>query len=243
MRHLFLPAQQITGETATISGPDHAHLARVLRIRPGETLTLLDNAGNAYHAIALEVGKTTTTARLVAQITLRSEPPIRVTVAQALGKGDRFEQVIQHGTELGAAAFIPVLAERCVAEVKAEKEERRLTRWRLIAKGAAEQSGRLYIPEVLPPRRFGDLLRALPAGPTLLLHPDARESLRAFLATQPHPADLTLIVGPEGGWSQAEVSSAQAANVIPIRLGPRILRTETAALVALSQIVSVWETE
>src|SRR5262245_24088897 len=102
MQRIFLPPDQITGKTARISGSDHQHLSRVLRARPGERILLLDNSGNAYQAILVSLHKTESLAQIETPITLPPEPVLFITVAQALGKGDRFEQVVQHGTEAGA---------------------------------------------------------------------------------------------------------------------------------------------
>jgi 16S rRNA (uracil1498-N3)-methyltransferase len=243
MHRLFLPPEQFSGETATIVGSDHLHLARVLRARTGDTVTLLDNRGNAFQAVLVTIGKAETTARIEGRIELPPEPPVAITVAQALGKGDKFEQVVQHGTEAGASAFVPVRAERCVADIPAGKIAERVARWQQIAKGAAEQSGRARIPEVAAPMTFAELLREAERQPALLLHPtEEAMPLAAFLrGLTERPSALLLAVGPEGGWSPAEVSAARAANLVPVRIGPRILRTETAALVALSQILYEFE--
>jgi 16S rRNA (uracil1498-N3)-methyltransferase len=240
--HLFVPCDQISEGIVRIIGSDHLHLTRVLRARCGETLIVLDNQGNAFRTVLVSIGKAETTARIESSVEMPPEPPVLITVAQALGKGDKFEQVIQHGTEARARAFIPVRAERCVVDIPADRVAERCARWRLIAKGAAEQSGRVRIPEVAAPCTFADLLRIMPeATPALLLHPEG-VPLAAALRCLPNPLPrLLLAVGPEGGWSPAEGSAARAANWIPVTLGPHILRTETAALVALSQILYHFE--
>jgi 16S rRNA (uracil1498-N3)-methyltransferase len=241
MQRLFVPLEQFSGDMALISGPDHFHLARVLRCRPGDRVVLLDNAGNAFEAALVTIGKTQTEAYLLGRSEMPPEPPVFIAVAQALGKGYRFEQVLQHGTEAGASAFLPVRAERCVVDVPAAKLADRMARWRQIAKGAAEQSGRTRIPNVSAPIPFAELLRIATETErfTLLLHPDASATpLRTALRALPEPPKrLLLAVGPEGGWSPAEVSAARAANVESISLGAHVLRTETAALVAISQIL------
>lgn len=240
MIRLFLPPEQITGETASIRDNDHLHLTRVLRARPGDAVLLLDGRGNAFRARLVSVDKHATTAQIEETVTMPPEPPLFLTVGQALGKGDKFEQVIQHGTEAGASAFTPIRAERSVVEIPAAKVADRLARWRQIAKGAAEQSGRSHIAEVAAPQTVQESLRAL-ANDTqaFMLHTDETTvGLRAALeAWQTPPARLLLLVGPEGGWSPAETAQARAAGVPLVGLGPRILRTETAALVAISQII------
>lgn len=243
MTRLFLPATQFAGDTARILGSDHLHLTRVLRAHVGEVVILLDNTGNAFRAVLVSIGKDETLARLEERFAMPPDPAVHITVAQALGKGDKFEQVIQHGTEVGAQAFLPILAERCVVTIPPNKASERLARWQQIAKGASEQCGRARMTEVFPPRTSREAFQAQWEAEVLLLHPDsASEPLRSVLQRLTRPERLLLFVGPEGGWSPAEVSAAQAANVLPVSLGSRVLRTETAALVAISQILYQWET-
>jgi 16S rRNA (uracil1498-N3)-methyltransferase len=250
MVHLFIAPEQIADGLARISGPDHLHLSRVLRARPGQALVLLDGRGNAFQATVVALEKAETLARIEAPLPLSSEPPVQITVAQALGKGDKFEQVIQHGTEVGACAFVPVQAERSVAEVQAGKVAERMARWRQIARSAAEQSHRALIPHVTEPTTLARLLAGLPADTTvLLLHP-AAEALPLAAALRRRDREggksgrLLLAVGPEGGWSHTEraLCSDGGAGPLLVTLGPRVLRTETAALVAISQILYHIET-
>ncbi len=240
MIRLFLPPEQIAGETASIRDNDHLHLTRVLRARPGDAVLVLDGRGNAFQARLVSVEKHETRAEIECAVTLPPEPPVFLTVGQALGKGDKFEQVIQHGTEAGASAFVPVRAERSVVDIPSAKVTDRVNRWRQIAKGAAEQSGRSRIPEVSAPQTVQELLRtAANDTQALMLHTgDETVRLRTTLeAWSVPPARLLLLVGPEGGWSPTEVAQARAGGALLIGLGPRILRTETAALVAISQIL------
>lgn len=244
MCRLFLPPELLRNDTVRISGNDHRHLACVLRVRPGDSVVLLDNLGNAFNAVIVSVEKTSTLARITGKAVPLPEPPVRLTVAQAPGKGDKFEQVVQHGTEAGASCFVPVSAERCVVTIPEERVAGRLARWRQIARAAAEQSGRSRIPEVWPPMPFTTALvmGQAPGTAGLLLHPDpGAPSLAHFLRQVGKKTHILLMVGPEGGWSPAEVSAAREANLFPVSLGPRVLRTETAALVAISQILYHFE--
>jgi 16S rRNA (uracil1498-N3)-methyltransferase len=133
MIRLFLSPEQFTEDRAHIVGNDHQHLARVLRVRPGETVFLLDNAGNMFRAEVETVEKAETIARICERTEPPPEPPVFLTVAQALGKGDKFEQVLQHGTEAGASAFLPVRAERSVVDIPASRVVERVARWRQFA--------------------------------------------------------------------------------------------------------------
>ena len=240
MIRLFLPPEQITGETASIRENDHLHLTRVLRARPGDSVLLLDGIGNAFQARLVSVGKHATTAQIESVVSMPPEPPIFLTIGQALGKGDKFEQVIQHGTEAGASAFVPIRAERSVVDVPSAKVADRVIRWRQIAKGAAEQSGRSRIAEIAAPQTVQESLRgAANDTPIWMLHTDnttvvLRKTREGWSVP---PTRLLLLVGPEGGWSPPEIAQARAAGALLVGLGPRILRTETAALVAISQII------
>lgn len=242
---LFLPPERFASDAAQITDADHDHLVRVMRARVGDSLVLLDNQGNAFQATLAQIEKRFSMARIDSAVAVNSEPAVSICVGQALGKGDKFEQVIQHGTEAGATAFIPIQAERCVADIPAAKLEARLQRWRAIAKGAAEQSGRLLIPQVLPPvtlAQFWARCAESGAKPLLLSPPPVAQSLFSALdAGSLAPASFAIAIGPEGGWSAAEASGAMEANIAQVCLGERVLRTETAALVAVSQILYHFE--
>ncbi len=239
MHHLFLePGAFETEDSVRITGNEFRHLSTVLRMREGERIVLLDNRGGAWKARLTEFQKSSLIAVLEEAVSLPSEPPIKITVAQALGKGDKFEQVLQHGTEVGAGAFFPIQAERSVVEIPASKVADRLERWRSIAKGAAEQSKRLRIPEVRQPVSLPGFFKQGNVPPAALLHP-APDALPLWVWLSRHASSpaLSLLIGPEGGWTDREVSAAAASNGTPVSLGGRVLRTETAALAALSQIL------
>ncbi len=248
MQRIFLPPEHITQTEARITGADHLHLARVLRMREGEAVTVLDGQGNAFRAVLVSIGKSESAARIEAHVETAPEPPVHLTVVQALGKGDKFEQVVQHGTEAGASAFVPLRAERCVGDVPAAKAQDKITRWRQIAKSAAEQSGRATLPSVKSVINFDYLITAAKqqerpkTPPLIMLHTDpSAMPLKSLLQTLADPYFLAFAIGPEGGWSGAEVEAARQAEVPFVTLGPRVLRTETAALVAISQILYHYE--
>ncbi len=266
MQRIFLPPEQITETEARITGADHLHLARVLRMREGAAVTVLDGLGNAFRAVLVSIGKSESVARVESPVEVPPEPPIYLTVVQALGKGDKFEQVVQHGTEAGASSFMPLRAERCVGDVPAAKAQDKVARWQQIAKSAAEQSGRAIIPVVGAVLNFAQLLAAAQrqelttndvtpslegaapkphptTPPLIMLHTDpCAMPLKNLLQSLVDPYFLAFAIGPEGGWSGTEIAAAQQAEVPFVTLGPRILRTETAALVAISQILYHYET-
>ncbi len=243
MRHIFLNPADIKSEFVTIAGADYHHLANVLRIQIGERIVLLDNLGNGFEAEIASVDKKTASARILGQAQVLPEPVVHATVAQAVGKGDRLEQVIQHGSEIGASAFIPLFTQRTVVKIAACASEEKLDRLRKIAKGAAEQCGRARVPEIERPVHLSKLVGSFcgydltlfldPAGSLLVGRPDSIGSSRATGGR----ARILLCIGPEGGFTPDEVGSALAAGARLTSVGTYVLRTETAALVALSQIM------
>jgi len=238
MRYLFVSPKLLNDNPVRIEGPDCHHLLNVLRIRVGEQLALLDGDGNACSAEVEAVEKRAVVARVCGPMAIAPEPRARITVAQALGKGDKFEQVVQHGTEAGATAFLPLLTERTVVRLDAKAGEEKRARWRLIAKGAAEQAHRGRIPAIEPAATLDTLTEQFDAYThVLLLHP-VGEPLRTVLTETPIEASdlsILLLIGPEGGFSPAELTAASQAGARIVTLGPFVLRTETAALVAVSQ--------
>jgi len=239
----FVPPESLTGDTAVLPSEAAHHARNVLRLRPGETIVLHDGEGFAYRAVLEEVSPKSVTVCVVERVPVITEPKTRITVAQALPKtGEKVEQVLQHGTEIGAAGFILFPGRRSVArlEEKGEKIERRLLRWQGIAQGAAEQSGRGMVPDVAWCGASREVARSFTNyDRTLVLHESATLSLATALKHLPARATrLLVLVGPEGGFdSKEEITLFAQAGGLPVSLGPRVLRTETAALVALAQIL------
>ena len=224
------------GGTATVEGDEGFHAATVRRIRPGETLTLSDGAGTVADCVVEDAGKRSLTARVTARRTApRPRPP--VTVVQAIPKAERSELAVELATEAGADEFIAWQAERCVARWDGERAEKGLRRWRAVARSAARQSRRPWIPEVTGPLSTPDLCSYVTARPeaiALVLH----ESADRPLADLPliGPGQIIVVVGPEGGVSDGELQALTAAGAVATVLGPTVLRTSTAAAVALGAL-------
>ncbi len=235
-----------------LEGVDHNHLARVMRAKPGDEVIVLNNAGETAVATVERTEKSFTLLEIASivlpeSVGIAPEPTVQIVVAQALGKADKLETVIQHGAEAGATEFVPVRADRCVADLPTDpgRAAEKLLRWNQISKSAAEQACLLRIPKVQAPLPSRHLFSAFgPEGMLrLILHPGpAGEPLRHALETVSRaPASIVIAIGPEGGWSPAELETAAASGWRMITLGPRVLRTETAALVAISQITYRFE--
>lgn len=216
-----------------------AHQARdVLRLQPGGVLRLLDGAGGEYSAEVLALDRRRVTVRLGARAEDSAEPVARVVLCQGVLKAAKFEVVLQKCTELGVAAFVPLLCERAVAAADEAGEAKR-RRWARIAAEAMEQCGGTRLPEISAPRPLMHALAGLPSGAIALIpwEEERDTALRAALAPmltnrQPASAEVYLFIGPEGGFSAGEVALARRHGAIPVTLGPRILRAETAAIAA-----------
>lgn len=238
----FVPPEAILDGVVTLP-PEAAHHARnVLRLRSGEAVTVHDGTGMRYACRLTDVTPALVSAIIDEAVPADTEPALRITVAQALPKTpEKVEQVLQHGTEVGAAGFILFGARRSVAKIESgDKLTKRLERWRSIVRGAAEQSGRAVLPSVdwLPTSAaLADTFGDYPSR--LILHESASPTLRTILESEPalSAERLLVMVGPEGGLADEEVERFARAGGTAVSLGPRILRTETAALVALSQIL------
>jgi 16S rRNA (uracil1498-N3)-methyltransferase len=226
------------GELAVVEGDEGFHAATVRRIRPGEELDLGDGAGTVAHCVVEDVAKGRLTAR-VQDIAHADRPVPTVTVVQALPKSERAELAVELATEVGADAFVAWQAARCVARWDGGRADKGLRRWRAVARSAARQSRRPRIPAVdgvVSTRELvTDVREATAAGTTVLaLHESASEPLTKV--TLPQTDSLMLLIGPEGGIADDELTALSDAGAKVVRLGPTVLRTSTAAAVALGAL-------
>ncbi len=216
-----------------LDGSAATHVARVLRLRAGDPLILFDDGGGEYAATVTALGRNTVRVAVGEHRPLNRESPLQVTLAQGISRGERMDVVVQKATELGVRRIVPVLTERTVVRLDAAQAANRLRHWRAIAVAACEQSGRNQVPEITAPMDLQEFLVSdLPEGLRLLLNPDGGLKARNLPASDA----ATLLIGPEGGLSDGERTAASAARFRGLSLGPRILRTETAALAALAII-------
>ncbi len=222
------------------------HALRVLRLKEGAPLILFDGRGGEWRAQIVGAGGTASKAARM-RVALQSfaaadrESPLQITLAQSLPAGDKMDWVVEKCVELGVTAIQPVAAKRSVVRLSAERMARRVAHWNHIASAACEQSGRNRVPPVAPVLDLATYLaRVQQDGQTairLMLAPHAGVALREL--AQPN-TPLIVLIGPEGGWEEAELHAAQVAGFRPIRLGPRILRTETAGAAALAALQALW---
>jgi 16S rRNA (uracil1498-N3)-methyltransferase len=233
LTRVYVDAPLAAGERVILEGNAASHVTRVLRLRVGEALTLFNGAGGEYDASIDAARGGRLTVAVGEPRAVERESPLTLTLAQGVSRGERMDLVVQKATELGVSGIVPLFTERSVVRLGAEQAERKLNHWRAIAIAACEQSGRNRLPKVAPPVSLADLLRSGTdrEGGRLLLSPGATSRIDAL----PRPAtSVTVLIGPEGGLTNAEQEAAVAAGFLPVRLGPRVLRTETAAIAALT---------
>ncbi len=207
-----------------------AHLAKVLRVRSGDELVVFAGDGHEYSASVESVRGTRVAVALGAARAVDRESPLAVTLVQCIARADRMDVIVQKATELGVACIVPVQSRRGVVRLAPEQAQSKAAHWRAIAVSACEQCGRNRLPVIEAPRRLLDYLGALPAGGTrLLLEPGADTC-----AAAPCAGETTIAIGPEGGLDDEEIEAFRLAGFAVMSLGPRVLRTETAALAALA---------
>jgi 16S rRNA (uracil1498-N3)-methyltransferase len=220
--HLVLPAQAAE------------HVVRVLRLAAGAEVTLFNGDGCDYRATLLDIGKKAR-VHIVAGTAARTESPLALTLGQALARGEKMDLIVQKATELGVARIVPLLTERSEVRLDANRADKRLAHWRAVAVSACEQCGRARLPTIAAPLALDAWLRTLDsaAGLRLALLPDAELAARDLRFDT---ATGVLVVGPEGGLGERDTAALRSAGFCGLRLGPRILRTETAGLAALAAL-------
>jgi len=223
----------VGGDVVLLEGAAR-HVARVLRLAEGASLRLFDGAGLEARAVIAEASRKRVVARIEAVAPGTGESPLAVHLGQAISKGDRMDYAIQKAVELGVAAITPLYTEHGDVRLRGEREAKKLAHWQAVAASACEQCGRATLPSVHPPAGLADWLAGRHEALRLAPHPGTAGAL----AQEEAPATAALLIGPEGGLSEAEVEAALAGGFAPLSLGPRILRTETAPVVALSLLQS-----
>jgi 16S rRNA (uracil1498-N3)-methyltransferase len=240
MREIRVFVEEPLANLAEIELPRPAavHLLRVLRLGAGASVTLFDGRGGAYRATLTQTGRGGTRARIDGFDPVERESPLAITLLQAVSRAEKMDWVLQKATELGVAAIQPVLAERSVMRLEADRAGRRRAHWLGVLRSACEQCGRNRVPALLTPASLeaacATFRAGTPGAPGLLLDPDAKQTLRGALGSR--PAAAALLIGPEGGWSEREIDVTRRLGFEATRFGPRVLRTETAAIAALAAL-------
>ncbi|HTT09180.1 MAG TPA: 16S rRNA (uracil(1498)-N(3))-methyltransferase [Gammaproteobacteria bacterium] len=235
---LYVDKPFTTGTSVTLDDVASHHLSRVLRARVGQEVCLFNGMGLECRGRLLDLGarRATVAVETCAEVTRESALPI--TLVQGISRGERMDFTLQKAVELGVGTIVPVIMERTVVRLDAAQAEKRRAHWRKIVIHACEQCGRNHLPELRPVRHMNEWLALPVAGAGIVLRPEAAQSLAQM--DIPAHGGLTVMIGPEGGMSETEVALAGARGYRPVRLGPRILRTETASLAALAAIQALW---
>lgn len=239
----FLEQAYSEGDEVALSATDSRHLSRVLRARPGDEITVV-SANRVYKAEILAVGDEVR-VQLRDELAAYTEAPLELVLLQGLAKGERMDIVIQKAVELGVCRIVPVACERSVVRLAGEKAVARQMRWQKIADAAAKQCGRTMLPEVTLPMSLRDAMDGLPDGCRVIMPWEEAdgESVGCTMAAalrEAAPQSAAVIIGPEGGLTAEEAALAEAAGARLVTLGKRILRTETAAIVALALVMHAW---
>jgi 16S rRNA (uracil1498-N3)-methyltransferase len=233
---IYFVARHGPGGQFSLAADAAQHVARALRLKTGDALTLFDGRGGEYEANIQRIDRDRVDVKVGAWRDVEREPGVQVGLVQGLPEADKMDWIIQKSVELGVAWIQPIVCDRSVVRLSGERAERRESHWRRVAVAACEQSGRNVVPEVRPTLTFQAWMTPEPDVRRWLLSPGA-----ASLASQPAPADpVEIVVGPEGGLSDRELDIALSRGCIPVSLGPRVLRTETAPIAALAAIHALW---
>lgn len=222
---------QIKNEAATITGPDYRHIVNVLRLRPGSDVILFEEGGVEYVGKITEINRREVKVLIKGSRKPETESRLNITLLQGIPKGDKMDWIVEKSTELGVGTIIPVITERSQI-----RRSHKVQRWQRIANESTKQCGRVKAPFILEPMAFISAIKMTDnSGLNIIFYEKSESRLRDEIKKIPqHIDNITLLIGPEGGFSEEEVGLARDVGFIPLGLGPRILRTESAAIVALS---------
>jgi len=232
LTRVYVDAPLAVGTKITLVGNAASHVTRVLRLRVGQALTLFNGLGGEHIASIDKAHGGEVTVSVGEHAAVERESSFPLTLAQGISRGERMDLVVQKATELGVSRLVPLLTERSVVRLDAQQADRKFNHWRAVAIAACEQCGRNRLPEVALPTQLRNFLRQSPeVGTRLLLSPEAPQRIEDV----PRPErGAIVLIGPEGGLADEEQQDAVAAGFTAVRLGPRILRTETAAIAAIT---------
>lgn len=235
---VFIDAQ--LSENTKIPMPDTTfqHICKVLRLKSGHPVKVFNGQGGQFNATIANIEKRSASLKITSFESLNNEPPIKVTIGQSLSRGERMDYAIQKAVEVGVFAIQPLFSERCEVKLSQDRIEKRLQHWQQVAISAAEQSGRGIVPRVYPPLELDSWVTQCNHSLKLTLHHHSAHPINQL--GRPRDQHICLLIGPEGGLTENEVKNSNKYGFQAITLGPRVLRTETAPIVALSVINSLW---
>lgn len=234
MTRVYQPIKLEPGQAVSLDDKASHYLARVLRCVVGDEIILFNGLGGEYTATITQINKKNVSVTIGLFNPRSSESPISIHLAQGIAKGEKMDFIVQKAVELGVNLITPLITERCNVRLDADREEKRWQHWQGVAISACEQSGRNTLPNIAAPIDFKDWLAGAKAELTLVLSPHVKTKLEKASTSQ--PTSILLLIGPEGGLSQNEINWAIQQGFKPLNLGPRILRTETATIAALTTL-------
>lgn len=238
MHCFYCEEKNVADDSIRITGSDVNHIKNVLRMREGEALTVCDGTGMEYSCEIAAYADGEAVLRILKKAKAQTELPVRLVLYQGLPKKDKMELIIQKAVELGAAEIVPVMTKRCIVKLEDDKKEaKKLERWQAIAESAAKQSGRAVIPAVTRVMSYKEALkRAKESGMGLIPYECAEgmKSLKEVACQAANQTTVSVFIGPEGGFEEAEIEVAKEHGIVPVSLGKRILRTETAGFTTLA---------
>lgn len=233
---LYIPVSLNVGQSISLDEDSAHYLRSVLRLKQDAEIILFNGQGGEYLATLTEVSRKTVRVNIDQWLERSVESSLLINFGLGISRGDRMDWAVQKSVELGVNTITPLLTSRCNVQVKADKEAQKLSHWQKIAQHASEQSGRTLVPALNPIVELEKWITTQ-QGLKIFLDPYAEHTLKQL---QPEQNHVTLLSGPEGGFTQTEREQAKAAGFIPVSLGKRILRTETAALAALAAVQMLW---
>jgi 16S rRNA (uracil1498-N3)-methyltransferase len=242
-RRFYAPPDGIIGATAMLSREETHHMTRVLRLKPGDEALVFDGCGREYRCSFLKVEDNRARLEVIAELLDAVESPLRLILGQSLAKGEKFDFIVQKATELGVSSIVPLLADRADVKLAEGRSEKRLERWRRISLEALKQCGRRTIVEIRDPMSVRELIGArdsgedsFETGAIFVFNQQGGAPIGDALAEAVDASGITVLIGPEGGWSDDEFNLFATRDVKSVTLGPRVLRTETAAIAAMTLI-------
>lgn len=244
MPTFFVKRENISGDTAILSGTEAGHMLRTLRLRTGDSFYSFDEEGQRYRMRIMEATSRSLRAEVLETFPPEPPPDVEVTLLVGLPKADKMDFILEKATELGCSRVIPFRSSRTIPRLEAQEGKKKLLRWERIALSAAKQCGSGRVPEISSPLTFPEALKAAASseGKVILYEGEGRFGLKKTLSALPGVKSVALLIGPEGGFSEDEVALAETAGFLRAGLGSRILRVETAAVAALGMTIYHFET-
>ena len=239
MRRFFVE-HPIKEEQVALKGKEHKHLSRVLRIKKGDSVILFDGSGKDFIGKVIKITENSSIIRIEKIAESNTESPLDLTLIMGIIKGKTMEEIIRHVTELGVRSILPIFTERSIPKWGKEEQEKRVKKWQIIAKEATKQCGRTKPPEIFTILSFSKAISIKEDGIHLIFWEEETKGLKKILESVKYDNMISIAIGPEGGFSKEEIEDAKKRGWIPVSLGKRILRAETAAITAAALIQHIF---